>query len=144
MPTSLSSTTRESHLAAARELVFQSISEEVVTTLRQTVFNAIIQSNPEARRLGPVFEEFFTRYFTREAMADGIAPLYVERFSELELRQIVWFNNTPVGRRAIAEVPALMQAGSNVGRDIVTSHQAELMQMISDYTASHPPSEGIE
>jgi hypothetical protein len=128
----------ESHRLAAEELVRLSLSQDSLDTMVESAISGVMRANPALRPLRPVFDEFFATYFTIANMVEGIAPLYVERFSELELTQMVWFYSTPVGARALSEVPELMRAGAAVGEQIVQDHQTELEAMLQRYISTHP------
>jgi hypothetical protein len=59
-----------------------------------------------------------------------IVDVYERHFSADELRQLIAFNQTPVGQKMIAEMPAVMQessqAGQQWGRKIGASIAAQL------------------
>ncbi len=139
MPTELSTrSTRDSHLEAAKLLVLTSISEDAWATLVHTMTEAVVTSNQQVRRLRPAFDLFFKQYLTRAELAVRLAPLYVERFTELELRQMIWFYSTDAGKKALVEMPGLMQAGGAIGQRIVEEHQADLQRILAEYVAAHP------
>jgi hypothetical protein len=64
-------------------------------------------------------ERFRTEFTSRLAqridfdqiLAEVYAPLYEQNFSEDELRQILEFQNSPVGRKAVSLLPKLLQEG---------------------------------
>src|SRR5690606_31744942 len=88
MPTELAAeSSRESHLEAAKMLVLTTVTPETWDEIVRTMTTSVITTNPQLAPLRPVFDSFFAEYVTREALAARAAPLYAERFSELELRQ---------------------------------------------------------
>ena len=57
-------------------------------------------------------------------------PLYDKRFSEEELRQMVAFYRTPVGRKSIAMMPSLMQEAAGAIEEAVRPLAVALIQEI--------------
>lgn len=125
----------ESREEAAKSLVRVMLSEEAVEASTRLALDAILRPNPALESLRPAFETFFARYFTRDALVGELAPLYAARFTELELVQMRWFYATPTGKRALEEMPALMQAGGEAGRRIVKAHRAELETLAREHAA---------
>lgn len=129
---------RQSHLDAAKTLVLTTVSDEAWSVMIATMADAVITTNPEVRALRPAFDRFFKEFLTREELASRSAALYAEHFTELELRQMIWFYSTPTGKKAIIEMPMLMQASSEIGRQIVEDRSAELNRILSEYIEAHP------
>ena len=89
-------------------------------------------AGPEMESLVPVMEAFFERYVSWEAVEPQYVDLYVETFSQDELEQLTAFYRTPLGQRLLEEQAHLAAEGSRIGRELVESHQAELMVMIME------------
>jgi hypothetical protein len=86
------------------------------------------------------FERFAQAFSTRFAARVDLAgllesvylPLYDERFSEPELRQIVDFYRTPAGRKTLAVMPELMQEGLDATVLLV---QPRVMELVGEILA---------
>jgi hypothetical protein len=57
--------------------------------------------------------------------------LYMDRFSEKELREITAFYRTPAGRKAIDTLPELMRLSATYGLRKAEEHAAELDEMVA-------------
>jgi hypothetical protein len=139
MPTSLAAeSTPETHRQAALALFEVMELRELLDQSVATALENALRINPSLRPFEGVMREFFRRYMSLEAIAEPMAELYVESFSELELRQMTWFYGTDVGRRAVAEMPGLMRRGGELGEALVAEHEAELQESIRRFIAEHP------
>ncbi|NOT08209.1 MAG: DUF2059 domain-containing protein [Gemmatimonadales bacterium] len=67
-------------------------------------------------------------------LVDSLAPHYAMRFSTEELREIIQFYDSPVGRHLIAEQPAFarvgMQLGQRLAARVLEQFQKELQNSI--------------
>jgi hypothetical protein len=68
----------------------------------------------------------FRKVFTRETIIDMYAPIYSRHFEPDEVRRLLAFYNSPVGKKLVAETPTIeieafidgMQRGINIGEKI--------------------------
>jgi hypothetical protein len=68
----------------------------------------------------------FRKVFTRETIIDMYAPIYSRHFEPDEVRRLLAFYNSPVGKKLVAETPTIeieafidgMQRGTNIGEKI--------------------------
>lgn len=131
-------TTPATHRQAVDELF---VAMDVERTFAQAVESSMriqIDANPVMREFAPVIREFLARYMGFGALRERIAGLYMERFSELEIRQLTAFYRTTLGVRALQELPALMQRGGEIGAAQVREHSAELQDMIRAHLERTP------
>ena len=91
---------------------------------------AQMQANPALASFGDVFEEFFEKYVTWEAMKPELVKVYAGAFTESEVRDLIAFYRTPVGRKLVEQSGELMRQGGTVGQRLVEAHAAELEAMI--------------
>lgn len=61
------------------------------------------------------------------ALEDAIIMLYAQRFTADELAQIAAFNDTPLGRKMIREMPALLSESMSVAQVMALKAAAEVM-----------------
>jgi len=108
----------------------QQISQAMLSSIRQSysaMVDQVLASEPDLtaeqkraveKRLAD-FDRFSERFSVRldeEIDFDAIlqqvyVPLYEEHFTESELREILAFQSSPVGRKAVSVMPKLMQEG---------------------------------
>ena len=75
--------------------------------------------------------------FAETDLESEMVRLYMEAFSEKELREITAFYKTPVGRKAIATMPELMRQGAEIGMKRTQEHAEELQEMLAKAREEH-------
>jgi len=129
-----------SAVATARELVElkgagQMFDPIIINIVEQTK-GALTQTNPQlAKDLNDVStvlrNEFVPR--RRELLAEA-AKFYAQRFTEGELKELVAFYKTPLGRKMVTQEPQALDETFNyvqqwttrVGEDVMTRFRAEM------------------
>ena len=122
----------------------------IVVTPVQATMDAVIDTmlkqqpatQPALQAFEPEMRAFFAKYLSADALREPTAALYVEHFSELELRQTLAFYQTATGRRMVMEQPKLIEAGAAIGVRTLEEHQSELVEMIQKKLAAQRPSSG--
>lgn len=137
--------TPATHRAAASELFTVTHIEQTFQAGLDQAVRTQITAQPALRELEHTMRAFFDRYMSFDSIRERFLALYTEAFSELELRQMTAFYRTPVGERAVQEIPELMRRGGEIGAEQVRAHQSELADMIREEmqrrgtTAPHAP-----
>lgn len=54
----------------------------------------------------------------RDALSEMMYPIYGSRFSEEELKELVVFYKTPLGKKLIRNLPAIAQEGMQAGQKL--------------------------
>ena len=81
-------------------------------------------------KIGPVVKEFLKKYMSYESLKQELAKVYLDNFTIKEIRELIEFYQTPLGRKVAEKTPLLAIEGGNIGRKRVMEHQNELQQMI--------------
>jgi hypothetical protein len=135
--------TDASHRAAALALIEASVRPDLLRATIENEITAQLEHNPEMAPFAEVMREFVAEWFRWEVLRDALADVYVERFSELELRQLAAFYRTPLGERLAAEMPSLAAEHGRIGRQIVNAHQDDLVRRMqaraAELGAASPP-----
>jgi hypothetical protein len=69
-------------------------------------------------QFGPRFDEFWKEFASSVKGGDlenMIVPIYAKHFETSEIEEIIRFNQTPVGRKFIREMPAIVQESTAAG-----------------------------
>lgn len=121
--------------ASHKELVEQLF---VVTNMKEgfdntctEVIDMQVNSNPMMMPFKGVLTEFFTRYMSWENIKPEIAKLYMETFTEDELRDIVSFLSSPVGIMYTEKSFDLTMKSMEIGQKQVEEHLGELDAMLA-------------
>jgi len=124
----------------ARELVElkggNAMFEPVIFSMIEQTKGALVQTNPQlAKDLNDVATQLRSEFSPRrnELMTEA-AKLYAQRFSEQELKDILAFYKTPVGRKMIVQEPLVLDETFNfvqrwsprVGEEVMNRFRAEM------------------
>jgi hypothetical protein len=130
--------TPATHHEAAMQLLVESGVAAAMVAMQDVMLRQQLELNPIIKPYENVLRAFFAKYTSFEAMREDFVKLYMERFSELQLRQIVAFYQTPTGKLAVHEIPKVIEAGAALGKRKVEEHMAELKQMMEEQGPSKP------
>lgn len=128
-----------SHRKATLELFQQMDMAKVLNASMEASLQVQVQSNPAIARYEPQLRAFFAKYMSWESIQDDFTKLYMKAFNESEMKQLVAFYKTPVGKKALSEMPSLMQQGAQLGMERVQAHMDELQAMFQEPPAGSKP-----
>ncbi|HET6372528.1 MAG TPA: DUF2059 domain-containing protein [Candidatus Polarisedimenticolia bacterium] len=126
----LASPAPSAHEQAVKEMFQLMGLERAMIGGATAMIDAQIQGNPAIAPYRDVMLEWAGKYLTWEAMSPGLVKLYMETFSEAEVREMIVFYRTPTGRKALMKLPELMQKGAMIGAEVGKAHQQELEGMV--------------
>jgi hypothetical protein len=113
-----------SHEQAARELC-RLVCGSGSLKVGGEMMNRVVQ-NPETADLEDVFRGWYVSAMELWDREGAMADDYKAAFSEPELRNLLAFYRTPLGQKALAQLPALARKEAELlGREM-TAHQPEL------------------
>lgn len=119
------------HVAAAEDMLVAMDAERMYERTLEQMLSAQMAANPDLVALAPVMKQFFRDFVSWEAVRPEHLRVHMERFSEAELRELAAFYRTPLGRRVVAESPAIAAELGMVGQRLVETNQAELLRRIT-------------
>lgn len=79
--------------------------------ISQQMYNALVHSRPDLPdRAYDVMDEVAFELFQSEtdSLVDEMVPLYVEHYSHEEVRELIRFYESPIGRKSLEVTPTLM------------------------------------
>lgn len=115
---------------AAAELVDLLKLEESNQAAIDLMVESMASQNPMFNQIRDVFTDFFKEYSDWEKLYPEYVRLYAEAYSEAELRELIAFYKSPVGRKTVDMMPRLMQQGAEIGQRQVEPHLPELQRRI--------------
>ena len=99
---------------------------------------AQLQLSPIAEQeLINIYKTWFSEDLDQKAMQEKIIQLYADTFSEKEIKQLIDFYQSPVGRKLLKEAPRLTQTGMQIGLDEARSKQYKLQQRLQPFLDVH-------
>jgi uncharacterized protein len=122
----------KSHRQAAEDLLKATNTEKAIETVMDQMLAISIPQNPQLAPYQDVMKKFLSKYFSLESLQEELMTIYTAEFTEEELKQIVAFYQTPVGKKAIEKLPQLTAKAGQLGVARVQANQAELQQMIEE------------
>lgn len=119
-----------SHRQAAEELLKVSNLSSTMDRMIMQMVEMQLQQKPMMEPYRDILLQFFNKHLSYSSIKYDFIDIYTEEFSEQELREIIKFYKTPVGKKTITKLPILMQKGAQVGMAKVRTHQQELREML--------------
>jgi hypothetical protein len=118
------------HEKAARELV-QLVGADRLAREGAESMLATIPDSSETAVYKEVSRTWYEKLFAEEDFESEMVRLYMDRFSEKELREITAFYKTPAGRKAINTLPELMRLSATYGLRKAQEHASELEELVA-------------
>jgi hypothetical protein len=129
-----------SAVAAARELVEikggNAMFDPVIVSIVEQTKGALLQTNPQlAKDLNDVGTQLRNELAPRRAeLMNEAAKLYAARFTEQEVKDMVTFYKSPLGKKMIAQEPVVLDEAFNyvqqwaprVGEEVMNRFRAEM------------------
>ncbi len=103
-----------------------------------------IQMNPALAESADVMKEILADYLSFEALEPFYIDLYVDTYTAAELRELVAFYKTPVGKKSIVEMPALFAKSAQFGMQIMQENAAEISQRMMEAQRANAAPEELE
>lgn len=131
LPAAWSEEAPSSHRKAALELIAITEMETSLTGQAEMMVDLQVQQNPLIEPYRDVLLKWVRNTMTWEAMAPRMIQLFMDTFTESELRDLVAFYKTPTGKKALTQLPVLFEQGAKIGQELAEKNQAELEAMIA-------------
>jgi uncharacterized protein len=90
-----------------------------------------IRSNPRLAPYEDVVREWFSKVKETNHLEDQMVKLYAEIYSEEELRELIAFYRSPIGRKTLAKMPEIMRRGGELGAQWAKENGSLLDAMIA-------------
>ena len=109
-------------VADARELLD-------LTGAGKLAIQMVDQMMPQMQKMAPNVSPEFWAEFKAEATPEGfvnlVIPIYVEHFTDKDLKSLIKFYKSPAGKKFVAEQPQISQESMEAGRQwgVMLAHQ---------------------
>lgn len=130
LPLSNLSADEVSHKAAAEGLLNSMNMEKLLTESVDQMLVVQIQQNPQLAEVQPQMRDFLIKHMSWASLKDDMISIYTAEFTEDELKELTAFYQTPVGKKAIEKMPAMMAKGAELGQKRVQDNLPELQAAI--------------
>ena len=95
--------------------------------------------NEGKAELVDIFRAWFREDIDRDKIYQQMKQLYVQAFSDYEIREITAFYQTAIGKKFIAALPNLMKDGAQIGMQEAQVKQVKLMERLKPFLEKHKP-----
>jgi len=122
------------HLKAAEGMLKAAGADTLFQSSMSTMMKQASANIPEDKRAKflTVMNQFMAKYISWDLLKDQIAVMYAKEFTEADLKGLIAFYNTPLGKKLNQKQPVIMQKSALLGQQAVQSHQSELQQMMQE------------
>lgn len=87
------------------------------------------KGNPE---MSKVMSNFQDKYFNWKVIEGDFMKIYSEAFTDNEIKQLIDFHQTPIGKKLIAKQPLIQQEIMKLTMEMTKKHTPELQKTIMD------------
>ncbi len=122
----------ESHRNAADELLDTMEMNTLLDDSIETILQLELSKSPTLQPFEEVMRAFFHKHMSGERLRNAFIDIYVDTFTEKELKEINRFYKTPTGKKILKETSALMAKGMKLGEQRVQENLPELQSMIQE------------
>lgn len=121
---------KSSHDAAVEEMLQVLDMKAKMTETVNALLDAQLQGNPELVPFTRTLRAFMDKYFGWDSLKDDVVAIWKETFTEPEIRELTAFYKTPVGQKAMKNLPQLTVKGAVIGQTRAQEHLPELLEML--------------
>ena len=119
-----------SHVAAADSLLMASNMETMLAGMAERTVQSQLQAMPQLAPFADIFREFMFEQMDWKVLRPEFLALYVQTFSESELREVTAFYRTPLGQKLLAKSPELMARAMELSNRRVQAAMPRMLERI--------------
>jgi hypothetical protein len=127
-----------SHHAAAESLLTMMDMDKVMSQSVDQMVQMQVKQNPAIAPFEQQMKAFLNKYMSWASMKEDMVKLYEAEFTEPELKQLITFYQTPVGKKTIQKMPQLLTKGAEIGQTRIQEHLPELQAAIAASASQSP------
>lgn len=117
-------------MAAAEQLITSIDLEGSYKRTMDSMIQAQIRQNPMIAQFEPAMRAFFDRYLSWREVKPDMQRVYALTYTEDEMRQLIAFYQTPLGKRLLETLPEVAARSSELTQRRLMEHMPELQQQI--------------
>ena len=128
-----------SHRQAAESLLGLMGMESLLSQSIDQMLDMQVKQNPQIAPYQQEMKSFLGKYMSWPSLKEDMVKIYMTEFTEPELKELTAFYTTPLGKKTVQKMPALMQKGAEMGQKRVQEHLPELQAAIQAKAAPAAP-----
>ena len=126
----LSLADNKSHLEQVEKLFKLTQMEKKIDESVDSVLQLQLRQNPQLEEHSKEMRNFFTKYIGWDALKVDLAAMYMETFTEEELKAVNDFYITPAGQKVINSLPQLVQKRNQLAMQRLQQNIGELQKIV--------------
>lgn len=119
-----------SHLQEVEKLFRLTQMEKKIDESVDTVMQLQLRQNPQLAQHSKEMHTFFSKYIGWHALKNDLATMYMQTFSEDEVKSINAFYITPAGQKVINSLPGLVQKRNQLAMQRLQQNIGELQKIV--------------
>ena len=127
------------HRAAAEALLNLMDMDSLLNQSIDQMLDMQVKQNPAIGQYKAQMKTFLSKYMSWASMKEDMIKIYTDEFSEQELKELLAFYQTPLGKKTVQKMPKLMAKGAELGQQRVQQHLPELQQAIQEQATKKTP-----
>ena len=130
LPPAIGLADNASHRQAAETLLTVIKTEQDIQENADRLAENLLRQHPQLAQHNTVVKTFITKHMNWSVLKEDMINLYVQAFTEDELKQLTTFYRSPIGQKAAEKMPELVDAGTQLGITRLRANHDELVRMI--------------
>lgn len=110
---------------------------EAMLPIVNQLANKLKLNAQETEELKGIYRDWFENDMDRVKMRIEMAKLYSNHFTMSEMKQIIDFYGTPVGKKLIQQSPELAKLGAKIGMEEAQNKQHLLIEKLTPFMEEH-------
>ncbi|NOH32525.1 DUF2059 domain-containing protein [Vibrio chagasii] len=110
---------------------------EAMLPIVNQLANKLKLNAQETEELKGIYRDWFENDMDRVKMRIEMAKLYSNHFTMTEMKQIIDFYGTPVGKKLIQQSPELAKLGAQIGMEEAQNKQHLLIEKLTPFMEEH-------
>ena len=120
----------DAHLQQVETLFRLTQMEKKINESVDSILQLQLRQNPQLSDKQAEIRTFFEQHIGWNALKSDIAKMYIQTFSEDELKAINAFYITPAGQKVINELPHLVQQRNQLAMQRIQQNLGELQKIV--------------
>jgi len=125
-----------SHRAATEQLLSLMDMEKVMQQSVDQMLAIQVKQNPAMGQFEGQMRAFLNKYMSWASVKEDMVKIYMTEFTEPEIKELIAFYQTPVGKKTVQKLPSLLQKSAELSQQRMQQHLPELQQAIQSAAAS--------
>jgi len=122
--------TESSHYKAAETLLTTMGTAKSIDDNLQQMLTMQMEQVPGMKAAELEVRSFFSKYMNYDAIKGDLIQMYMDEFTEKELKEMTAFFNTPTGKKMASKQTTLTMRSAQIGQEKIQPHLPELQQMM--------------